>query len=156
MALRKSLLIKVISVLLAITISFSLLPNAFVKPKAASNMKISDAGVDLIKSFEGFLTYAVWDYNQWSIGYGTGVPEGSYPNGITREEAEILLRQYFEYFESQLNRFIDTYNVTLNQCQFDALMSFIYNLGPGVLFYDKMTLRDMIVSGKYTKEEITA
>ena len=100
--------------------------------------------------------YAVWDYSQWSIGYGTGVPEGQYPNGISREEAEVLLREYLDYFEKCLNKFIVDYNVSLNQNQFDALMSFIYNLGPNVLNYEKMKLRDMIVSGDYTDEELIA
>ncbi|MBR5273073.1 MAG: peptidoglycan DD-metalloendopeptidase family protein [Clostridia bacterium] len=143
-----------LSIVLIIMIVLTALPLGSFKVNAASNMKISDAGIEMIKSFEGFLEYAIWDYGQWSIGYGTGVPEGSYPNGISRDEAEVLLRQYLDYFESCLNKFIVDYNVSLNQNQFDALMSFIYNLGPSVLNYEKMTLRDMIVSGDYTDQEL--
>ncbi len=143
-----------LSIVLIFMIVLTALPFSALKASAASNMKISDAGIEMIKSFEGFLEYAIWDYGQWSIGYGTGVPEGSYPNGISRDEAEVLLRQYLDYFETCLNKFIVDYNVSLNQNQFDALISFIYNLGPSVLYYDNMTLRDMIVSGDYTDQEL--
>lgn len=147
----------VLSFILVLVIVLTALPLGIFSAEAASpNMKTSDAGIEMIKSFEGFLEYAVWDYGQWSIGYGTGVPEGQYPNGISREEAEVLLRQYLDNFENRLNQFMIDYNVSLNQNQFDALISFIYNLGPNVLYYEKMTLRDMIVSGDYTPESLTA
>lgn len=147
----------IISLTLVLVIVLTALPFGIFTAKAATPyMKTSDAGIEMIKSFEGFLEYAVWDYGQWSIGYGTGVPEGQYPNGISREEAEVLLREYLDYFESCLNEFMVDYNVSLNQNQFDALISFIYNLGPNVLYYDNMKLRDMIVSGNYTSESLTA
>lgn len=142
-----------LSIALILTIILSALPFGAFTAKAASKMKISDAGVEMIKSFEGFLEYAIWDYGQWSIGYGTGVPEGQYPNGITREEADALMRDYLDRFENSLNKWMDDYNIVLNQNQFDALMSFIYNLGAGVLYYDNMKIREMIISGDYTNEE---
>jgi len=153
---KKGIFKPLLSLALILAIILTALPIGAFTASAASNMKISDAGIEMIKNFEGFLEYAIWDYGQWSIGYGTGVPEGQYPNGITREEAEVLLREYLDYFESCLNKWTDDYNVVLNQNQFDALMSFIYNLGPNVLYYENMTLRDMIVSGNYTAEELTA
>ena len=156
MTFKKGIFKPLLSFALILTIILTALPFSAFNAKAASKMKISDAGIEMIKNFEGFLEYAIWDYGQWSIGYGTGVPEGQYPNGITREEAEVLLREYLDYFESCLNKWTDDYNVVLNQNQFDALISFIYNLGPNVLYYEKMTLRDMIVSGDYTAEELTA
>lgn len=144
------------SLMLIFAIVLTALPFTTFTAKASSNMKISDAGVEMIKSFEGFLEYAIWDYGQWSIGYGTGVPEGQYPNGITREEAEILMRDYLTRFETSLNKWMDDYNIVLNQNQFDAMMSFIYNLGAGVLYYDNMKIREMIISGDYTDEEFIA
>ena len=153
---KKGIFKPLLSLTLILVIVITALPFGAFTAKASSNMKISDAGVEMIKNFEGFLEYAVWDYGQWSIGYGTGVPEGQYPNGITREEAEVLMRDYLTRFETSLNKWMDDYNIVLNQNQFDAMMSFIYNLGAGVLYYDNMKIREMIISGDYTDEEFIA
>jgi GH24 family phage-related lysozyme (muramidase) len=146
---KKGIFKPLLSLALILTIILTALPFTAFTAKAASKMKTSASGIEMIKSFEGFLEYAIWDYGQWSIGYGTGVPEGQYPNGITREEAEILLRQYLDYFEDCLNKFTDDYNVVLNQNQFDALVSFTFNCGAG-------NLKNLTQSGKRTLEQISA
>ena len=98
------------------------------------SMKISERGAYMIGYFEGFMEEAVWDEygNVWTIGYGhTGedVYEGQ---TITREEALKLLQKDVEYLESFVND-KDFVPQTLNQAQFDALVSFSYNLGPYTL-----------------------
>ena len=100
---------------------------------AASDFKTSDKGVDLIKHFEGFRKYPYWDYEQYTVGYGTRCPddmlEEYLERGITEEEAEALLQKELKSFESTLNKFIDKYDLKWNQKQFDAMLSFTYNVG---------------------------
>ena len=87
----------------------------------------------MIGYFEGFVDHAYWDQwgKVWTIGYGhTGdVHEG---DTITREQALKLLQKDCEYVEGFVN---DKNYVpqSLNQAQFDALVSFGYNLGPYTL-----------------------
>lgn len=90
-------------------------------------MRISKAGVDLIKSFEGFraTAYIPVKGDKWTIGYGftKGVKEG---DKITKAEAEARLKQ--ELIEYERGVWAATGgNVTQNQ--FDALVSFAFNVG---------------------------
>jgi len=105
-------------------------------------MKISDNGLKLIESFEGlFLKAYQCQAKRWTIGYGTI----KYPNGekvkkgdvCTPEQANNWLR--FEVIEKcgELDRVIAKYNVSFTQNQFDAVSSFIYNTGAGVLKSDR-------------------
>ena len=100
---------------------------------AASDFTTSDKGVDLIKHFEGFRKYPYWDYSQWTVGYGTRCPDDKLEEykarGITEAEAEALLQKELKSFESTLNKFIDKYDLKWNQKQFDAMLSFTYNVG---------------------------
>ena len=89
-------------------------------------MKTSQKCVDFIKRMEGFLKYPVWDYAQYSVGYGCRCGKDDYPNGITEEEAERLLKKELANAEAAVNRF-----GTYRQQQFDALVSFSYNVGAG-------------------------
>lgn len=68
---------------------------------------------------------------KWYIGYGTECDAEDYPEGITREEAELLLMSKVEAYEAKLNDFFDRYDVTPTQGQFDALICFSYNFGTG-------------------------
>ncbi len=111
---------------------------------------ISDAGVELIKSFEGFSRYAVWDYKQYSIGYGSYVESPDvYPDGITEREASELLRTMIEDFNVYLNIFLVDNRILLNQNQFDALASFGYNLGKYVWTARDYEFIQMLKSGEY-------
>lgn len=99
------------------------------KPKAPADldMKTSSVGIDLIKQFEGFRGMAYKDpVGIWTIGYGhiKGVKEGDM---ITREEATLLLQEELAEYEDYIKKYV---KVSLNQNQFDALVSWVYNLGP--------------------------
>ena len=100
---------------------------------AASDFKTSDKGVDMIKNFEGFSEKPYWDYEQYTVGYGTRCPDDMLEEyserGITEEEAEELLQKELKGFESTLNKFIDKYDLQWTQEQFDAMLSFTYNVG---------------------------
>lgn len=89
--------------------------------------KISQRGVDLIKSHEKLSLKSYWDVNKWAIGYGhrQNIKENSV---ITRDQAELLLRTDIKRFETAVNQIIDRW---LPQNQFDALVSFAFNLGEG-------------------------
>ena len=94
------------------------------------NYKTSQKGIDLIKSFEGCRLTAYQDsVGVWTIGYGhtSGVYQGM---TITEEQAEEFLRSDLGTSESAVNRLV-TYGI--NQNQFDALVSFTFNLGSGNL-----------------------
>ena len=90
-------------------------------------MNISKEGLSLIKKFEGCELEAYkCPAGVWTIGYGhtKDVKEG---DKINKEEADYLLQEEMIEYESYINDFVE---VPLNQNQFDALCSWVYNLGP--------------------------
>ena len=90
-------------------------------------MNISQEGLDLIKKFEGCELTAYQDsVDVWTIGYGhtKGVEEGQ---EITQDEAEEMLASELDEYEGYIN---DMVECDLEQCQFDALVAWVYNLGP--------------------------
>ncbi len=108
-------------------------------------MHTSQRGLDLIKSFEGLrLTAYRCPADIPTIGYGTtaGVKMG---DTITKERAEELLREDVKRFEGYIDRLV---KVPLTQGQWDALSSFVYNLGPGAL--EKSTLLRLLNAGDYS------
>jgi lysozyme len=97
------------------------------KLKNGDRMNISKEGLSLIKKFEGCeLEAYLCPAGVWTIGYGhtKDVKEG---DKINKEEADYLLQEEMIEYESYINDFVE---VPLNQNQFDALCSWVYNLGP--------------------------
>lgn len=90
-------------------------------------MRVSETCIAFIKSMEGFAKYPVWDYAQYSVGYGCRCEKGEYPNGITEAEADALLRKAISNFENGINNI----GRQFTQNQFDALVSFSFNVGLG-------------------------
>ena len=94
-------------------------------------MQISDKGIALIKQFEGCKLTAYQDsVGVWTIGYGWTQPVDGKPirAGMTikQETADRLLKTGLVSYESDVSRLV---KVGLTQGQFDALVSFTYNLG---------------------------
>ena len=92
---------------------------------------ISELGFQLIREFEGFSVQAYLDTGGvWTIGFGTI----KYPNGkrvvkgdvCTQSEAEQWLKNDSKWVDACLDKHIKT---NVNQNQFDALASFVYNIG---------------------------
>ena len=109
-----------------------------------SNMQISEEGISLIKHFEGCGLEAYQDsVGIWTIGYGTikGVKEG---DQINQDEAEHLLQEEMPEYEGYINEMV---NVPLEQNQFDALCSWVFNLGPNNL--KSSTLLKVLNESKY-------
>lgn len=106
-------------------------------------MKLSDAGLNLIKSFEGcHLTAYKCPAGIWTIGYGhtKGVHSGM---KITQAQADNFLREDCSKAESNVNKYNDKYSWTQNE--FDALVSFAYNIG---------SINQLTANGTRTKETI--
>ena len=92
-----------------------------------TKMNISEEGLALLKKFEGCELKAYQDsVGVWTIGYGhtKDVKEG---DQINKDEAEHLLAEEMPEYEGYINDYV---KVPLNQCQFDALVCWVYNLGP--------------------------
>ena len=116
-------------------------------------LRTTEQGVEFIKKREGFTATAYWDYSQYSIGYGTRCEKNEYPNGITQEQADVLLRLKLLEIETTLDAFLERNNVTLNDAQYDALVSFTYNVGTAWMS-SSYRLGALLADGGYTDNEL--
>lgn len=102
--------------------------------------QITKNGLELIKRFEGFEPEIYLDAAGLpTIGYGHLIRKGEhkmFENGISREAGEALLIKDVQAAERAVLRLIE---VPLTDGQFDALVSFTFNLGGGAL--QRSTLR---------------
>ncbi len=94
-------------------------------------LRISDAGLNLIMRFEGLELEAYQDIaGIWTIGFGhvssMGPPDVTPGMRITAEEATQILRNDLRPYEDRVLEYV---TVPLNQNEFDALVSFVYNTG---------------------------
>ena len=109
--------------------------------KTMGNKKLSAKGAFFIKLKEGFRSVA---YNKldgiWTIGYGhtLGVTQGM---TCTRAEADTWFIQDVAKCEASVNK----QNLKLSQNQFDALVSYAFNIGVGA--FERSNLLVMIKSG---------
>ena len=115
-------------------------------------MNLGYNGTKILKFFEGCKLTAYQDsVGVWTIGYGhtKGVYEGM---TITQEEAEQMLLTELEEYEGYVEKYV---TVPLTQNQFDALVVWVYNLGP--TNFRNSTLLKELNSGNYTAagKEIT-
>jgi len=100
-------------------------------------VKISETGVNLIKSFEGLrLESYLCPAGVWTVGYGHTGDDVTPGMTITEDRANKMLRRDLVKFEQGVDLLI---TVPLNQQQFDALVSFAFNCGLGAL--EQSTLR---------------
>lgn len=116
-------------------------------------METSNSGINLIKSFESLCLKAYPDPKTggkpYTIGWGTTV----YPSGMpvkatdvcTAAQAESYLKHDLARFEADVMKAV---RVPLSQCQFDALVSFFYNLGYSKIKYS--TMLKMLNAGNYS------
>jgi lysozyme len=115
-------------------------------------MKTSNVGLQLIKHFEGVKLKPYRDcVGLWTVGVGHLIGDGhslpdSWNRPFTIEECDALLAKDVRKFELGVARYI---NVQLTQNQFDALISFAFNLGLGTL--QRSTVRQALNRGDKEK-----
>ena len=108
-------------------------------------MKISEVGIKLICKWEEFRPYAyVCPAGLWTIGYGH--TDGVKPTDkIDLAQGEAYLRKDLEIVERCLN----SLDIKLNQNQYDALCSLIFNIGIGN--FKRSTLLKHLQAKQYDK-----
>lgn len=95
------------------------------------DLTVDEEWLQLVTNFEGLRLKAYQDsVGVWTIGYGHTGGDVSPGMTITEDEADALLMDDVERFEDFVNRLV---NVPVTQWQFDALVSFCFNLGQGNL-----------------------
>ena len=120
---------RVLSILLGLAALLCLCPAA----AAEGTAEFSEALVTYIKTGEGFLAMPYDGGTGWYIGYGCVCDPADYPNGITEEEADALLRERMAACAEGVNSFLTRYGIRVTQGQFDALCAMSYNFGTGWL-----------------------
>ena len=104
-------------------------------------MYVSSNCVNLVKKYEGFRSKPYkCPANVWTIGYGStfylnGEKVSMYDSEISETFASELLEKVLNDFATKVDNII---KVSLNQNQFDALVSFTYNIG--ISAFTKSTL----------------
>ena len=107
-------------------------------------MKTSEEGLALIKKFEGLeLSAYQCSAGVWTIGYGH-TKDVNKDDVWSESHAEYMLEIELEEYEGYINKHVE---VALSQHQFDALVSWVYNLGPANL--KSSTMLKVLNSGDY-------
>ena len=92
-------------------------------------MKLGQQGLDLIKGFEGFRPAPYRDpVGVWTVGYGSTAGVGPNTPRMTEKQAEDRLRREVD---ATYGAAVNDLGLPLTQQQFDALTSFVYNVGVG-------------------------
>lgn len=115
-------------------------------------MKVSEAGISFIASFEGFSSKPYKKPGDpWTIGFGETQDVGPNTGPWTRAYALQRMRDRVNRdYAPAVDRFRLRHRLTWSQQQFDALVSFAYNLGTAYFtdgYRDGATLRTALVSG---------
>ena len=98
--------------------------------------RVSRKCENFIKSFEGFVPNVYKDIaGYFTIGYGKLLlPYDVFYDNVSKEESNLIfLKSLNENFSTPLNKFLLNNKIKCSQNQFDALLSFTYNLGIGWL-----------------------
>lgn len=120
-------------------------------------MKLSAAGLATVKEFEGLRLKAYkCPAGVWTIGYGhtssAGPPTVTPDLEITKADAEVILKRDMRQYENGVSDLVQT---GITQGQFDALVSFAYNVGIGSLLphqppgLARSTLLKRVNSGRF-------
>lgn len=102
-------------------------------------METSQRGIELVKRYEGLVTHSyLCPKGILTVGVGHTGSDVTKGMIITEEEAENLLKKDLKKIEDKLNYSLQHDNITLNQNQFDACISFIFNLGYSTLVFSTL------------------
>ncbi len=129
---------------------------ASIQENNSSNMSgvtptcVGTAGINLIKSYEKCRLEAykaISTEKYYTIGwghYGSDVKKGM---SITQVQADNLFLQDLKKYEGYLNTFLSKYNISISQAQYDALLSFTYNLGNQWKKTASFQLKTILING---------
>ena len=112
-------------------------------------MNVSKAGIALIKHHEGVRSRPYrCPANLWTVGVGHLIGDGkslpdSWNRTFSQEEIDGILKSDLRRFELGVHKMLP--NVPLRQCEFDAIISFCFNLGLGC--FQRSTLRQALLRG---------
>jgi len=110
-----------------------------------NSIRISEEGISLIKEFEGYREGVYLDSaGKRTIGYGHLIRNDERFEKLTREEAEKILLNDIADAEKTIKNNV---KIRLNQGQYDALVSLVYNIGKNNFL--KSTLLKKLNSGDY-------
>lgn len=127
-----------------VTLSYGAGDWYFYKAHVKIFKSTSQTGIDLIKRFEGLRLKAYQDsVGVWTIGYGH-TKDVTSDLTINETEAEELLKKDIETFEETINEVV---TVPLSQNQFDALVSFTFNVGSNA--FKKSSLLETLNNNNY-------
>ena len=114
---------------------------------------ISDTALDLVKRFEGFSpTRYVCSGGKLTIGYGHVITKAhikDFEKPITEQRARQILMMDMTYAAQAVDRLV---KVPLTQNQFDALVSFVFNVGDGA--FAASTLLRYLNKGRYQEAAV--
>lgn len=124
-----------------------------------ANMKTSTNGVEIIEKFEGCILHAYVDPGTGGLPITIGFGNTEYENGskiklgdtLTQQQANALLINLLPKYEAIIRRNI---NVNLNQNQFDALLSFVWNTGGSKTLFSLINSNDAGVYNFWTTNYI--
>lgn len=128
-------------------------------PTFNGTLRISEEGIAMLQDLEGYIRIPTWDVAQNSIGYGCSTKfaekYGFSVSELTKDEALQLMLFVLDEMEDSLDAFLDKYDIEVNQYQYDALISFTYNLGSG--FIDEDTrIGKLLIDGNYTVNQLAS
>ena len=112
-------------------------------------MKVSERAIKLIKHHEGVRSRPYrCPANLWTVGVGHLIGDGkllpdSYNRTFSQEEIDGILKSDLRRFELGVHKMLP--NVPLRQHEFDAIISFCFNLGLGC--FQRSTLRQALLRG---------
>jgi lysozyme len=112
-------------------------------------VKVSERAIKLIKHHEGVRSRPYrCPANLWTVGVGHLIGDGkslpdSWNRTFSQEEIDGILKSDLRRFELGVHKMLP--NVPLRQCEFDAIISFCFNLGLGC--FQRSTLRQALLRG---------
>ena len=116
-------------------------------------MNVSKAAIALIKHHEGVRSRPYrCPANLWTVGVGHLIGDGkslpdSWNRTFSQEEIDGILKSDLRRFELGVSKMLP--NVPLRQCEFDAIISFCFNLGLGC--FQRSTIRQALLRGDKTQ-----